>query len=221
MNPRHPRLLGLVLAPALALLPLAAPAAAQDDEGYAWGEEGGGTTGTSALGGEDPLRVQATVGAGVGFRLLRNLDFDQEFILPPYLDVGAAVFLPGTDLRHGGGVAVSTIMTGEADTEAFQQWVLTPSYHLLLPLQRVAGMDQDVLQVQVRAGVPIVFTHVPLSDPNVTIGGELAAALFAKFLAGLGAYLEVQGAIYGGYDFTFHPVVSVDAGLVLDYEFLP
>ncbi len=206
---------------ALLLLPALPMEAAAQDEGYAWGEEGGGSTGTGSATGEDPLRIQATLGAGVGFRLLRNLDYNQEFLVPPYIDLGAAVFLPGTELRHGGGIAVSTILLDDDETRAFQQWALTPSYHLLLPLQRMGVMDQDIVQIQLRVGVPVVFTHVFNSSPNVTIGGEIGAALFVKFLAGLGVYLEAQGALYGGYNFTFHPVVSVDAGLMFDYEVLP
>lgn len=215
-----PSFAALIIAP---LLALATPtgAAAQDEEGYAWGEEGGGSTGTDAASGDDPLRIQATLGGGIGFRLLRNLDYDQDFIVPPYIDLGVALYLPGTDIRHGGGVAVSTILMDDAETELLTQWVLTPSYHMLLPLQRIAGMDQDILQIQLRFGIPVVFTHVPSEGPNVTFGGELGAALFVKFLAGLGLYLEAQGALYGGYDFSLHPVVSVDAGFIIDYEVLP
>ncbi|MGE0791842.1 MAG: hypothetical protein AB7S26_39575 [Sandaracinaceae bacterium] len=205
--------------PSLLLAP--ADARAQDDEGYAWGEEGGGSTGNDIATGEDPLRIQAMLGGGVGFRILRNLDYDQQFIVPPYIDLGAAVYLPGQELRHGVGLGVSTILTNDADTLALTQWVLTPSYQLNLPFQRLLAMDQDILQLQFRVGIPVVFSHVSGSGPNVTFGGEIGASFIVKFLAGLGVYLEVQGAIYGGYRFTFHPVVSIDAGFVLDYEVLP
>lgn len=212
----------LTVAALFATLTLPQVAAAQD-EGYAWGEEGGGSTGSdfAGQGGEDPLRIQATLGGGIGVRLLRNRDYDQDFLVPPYIDLGVALYLPGNELRHGGGIAVSTILTSDTDAMAGAQWVVTPSYHLLLPLQRLAGMDQDILQIQLRFGIPIVFTHVPLDDPNVTFGGELGAAIFVKFLAGLGLYLEAQGALYGGYDFTLHPVISADAGFIMDYEVLP
>ncbi|MCA9608583.1 MAG: hypothetical protein KC619_23430 [Myxococcales bacterium] len=202
----------------------ALPASAQD-EGYAWGEEGGGgDTGQSASS-DDPLRIMGYLGGGIGFRLLANLDFGHTFIAPGYLDLGGAVFLPGRELRHGIGLYLSSNLSEDAGGQTpFSQWSITPSYNLLLPLWRIVdGMTQDDMQVQIRVGVPIVIAQ-RLGDPeqvNVTFGGELAAAFQYKFLAGFGVYVEAQLDLYGGYDDTVHPIVALDAGFVIDYEVLP
>src|SRR5690606_15419628 len=91
----------------LTLASASASARAQVDEerpgearggSYAWGAP-------AAAQPEDPLRIMAYLGGGVGFRLLANLDppFNHEFLSPAYLELGGAVFLPGAELRHGVG----------------------------------------------------------------------------------------------------------------------
>jgi hypothetical protein len=215
------------------LLASAGVAHAQDDErpgqarsDYAWGGAGGADRAAEP---DDPLRIQAWLGVGVGFRLLRNLDppFIQDFIAPAFLDFGAAVFLPGGDLRHGVGLGVSTGLTRDQNhgVGPGEQWAFTPSYHLLIPLRRLLDdRDHDLLQLQGRVGVPLVFSS-PLADQNAsvdfTLGLEVAAGLQVKFLAGLGLYFEVQAGFYGGSQATVHPIISVDGGLFFDYEVLP
>jgi hypothetical protein len=216
---------------AVVLLCASAPAAAlaQDGEvagdsgaGYAWGE-GGGSTGGSAM--EDPLRIMAYAGVGVGARLVRNIDpeFDHEFATPPYLDVGGALYLPGGDIRHGPAFFLSTNLTGEYNSgvQGLRQWSLTPGYQILIPLRRVIdGMDHDWLHLQGRLGIPITLSGVG-DDVYVSPGLELAAAVHFKFLAGLGVYFEIQGNLYGGFGETVHPTISGDLGLLFDYEVLP
>ena len=168
-------------------------------------------------------------GVGIGFRPLRNLDqpFDQEFLAPAYLDVGGAVFLPGGDLRHGAGLTLSAPIiddpSGGVSTQAFTQWAFTPSYHLLLPLNRyLEDMQHDIIQLQGRVGVPLVVTS-KLGDSGVdfSVGLELGVAVHIKIFAGLGLYAEVQAGLYGGTNDTVHPLISVDGGLFMDYEVLP
>ena len=213
-----------VLALGLATAP--SPAAAQD-EGYAWGE-GGGSTGRAASS-DDPLRIMAYLGGGLGFRLLANLDplFDHTFLAPAYLDLGAAVYLPGRELRHGVGLYLSTNLSADNGSNGqapLTQWAITPSYQLLLPLWRLLeGMDRDELQVQLRFGIPLVFGQGLRDRSRVvfTLGGELAAAIHYKFLAGFGIYAEAQLDVYGGIADTVHPVIAIDAGFLIDYEVLP
>jgi hypothetical protein len=189
---------------------------------YAWGER------ADRAPVEDPLRIMTWLGAGIGFRPLRNLDtpFTQSFVTPAYLDLAAAVFAPGTDVRHGGGLAVSTNVSADPSDNGlpgFQQWVITPSYHLLLPLYRIAGMADDIVQIQLRLGIPIVISRALATITGgieATFGGELGLAFNFKFLAGLGMYLELQGDLYGGTQDTVHPTLSADAGFVIDYEVL-
>jgi hypothetical protein len=193
-------------------------------EGYAWGEGG-----ARASDGEDPVRIQAWLGVGAGLRLLRNLDppFQQDFLVPPYLDLGAAVFAPGTDIRHGGGLTLSMNLMQDVSNGVLpgEQWAITPSYHLMIPLRRVlSDMQHDLVQLQGRVGVPIVLGTALGSASggvDVSVGLELGVSAIVKFLAGLGVYLEVQFAIYGGTNNTVHPILTFDGGLVFDYEVLP
>jgi hypothetical protein len=213
----------------LALGSFAASAHAQEEVGgaprggYAWGE---GERATAEP--DDPMRIMAFVGAGAGFRLLRNLDspFLQDFLTPAFLDLGVAVFLPGAEVRNGAGLTVSANlvsdrgMSGAVGPGPFAQWSFTPSYHLLFPLRRIiSDMQDDLVHLQLRLGLPIVVS-VERSFVDVSVGGELAFAVFAKFLAGLGMYFEAQAGIYGGSDDTIHPILTFDAGFFVDYEVL-
>lgn len=213
----------------LTLASASASARAQVDEerpgearggSYAWGAP-------AAAQPEDPLRIMAYLGGGVGFRLLANLDppFNHEFLSPAYLELGGAVFLPGAELRHGVGFNITTGLTQDVNTAGVQpleQWVLTPSYHLLIPLRRlVPDLQHDWLSVQGRFGIPVVLGAALAGDGvDVSVGVELGASLLFKFLAGLGLYVEAQVAAYGGTADTVHPILAIDGGLLWDYEVL-
>ena len=218
---------------ALALAIASSPVSAQDDEdfepagdargGYAWGAGGAARP-------DDPLRIMGYAGAGFGVRMLANLDppFHQDFLTPAYVEAGGAVYLPGGDLRHGAGLSLATNVTQDAGTGGIQpgnQWAITPSYQLLIPLRRlVPDLTHDWLQIQGRVGIPIVIgTALGSTDGSidVALGGELALAFHFKFLAGLGLYAEVQAAVFGGSKNTVHPMLAFDAGLLFDYEVLP
>lgn len=219
--------ISLVLA--LALLGVSRADAQLDPElassgGYAWGED------RASEEADDPLRIMAFAGAGFGLRLIRNIDpeFSQEFIAPFYLDLGAAVFLPGAEIRHGFGLALSTNLTADTPSTpyaspALGQWLITPSYHFLIPLRRVIPeLSHDWLHIQGRVGIPLVFsTNLQGDVATVTAGGELAAAFHFKFLAGLGLYVEANVSVFGGVNDTIHPLLGLDAGLLFDYEVLP
>lgn len=219
---------------ALALLGTCPRARAQADEetasdaggdGYAWGEPE-----SRAAEPEDPLRIMGYVGAGLGFRPLRNLDppFNQDFMSPAYLDLAGVVYLPGSELRHGVGLGVSTTLSNDVNSgvRMFRQWALTPAYYLLIPLRRlIPDLGHDWVQLQGHVGVPIVISQAlgsppDSSDVDVTFGGELGVGVNFKFLAGLGVYFEAQVAAYGGTSNTVHPVISADLGFVVDYEVL-
>ena len=226
--------MSLVVASAAILLLASAsliPAdAAAQEESYAWGDPGeGDTPAESGATGDDPLRIVGYIGGGIGFRLLANLDppFEHSFLTPGYLDLGAAVYLPGRELRHGAGLAVSVNLSndaGRAGQRAFTQYVLTPSYQILLPLWRIMeGLGYDEVQLQIRAGIPIVIGE-GLGDRarvDLAFGGEVALAVHYKFLAGFGLYAEAQVTVIGGLNDTVHPFISVDGGLMFDLEVLP
>jgi hypothetical protein len=205
-------------------------ASAQDEE-YAWGGGGNAEEGEAAPRRglpEDPLRIAAFAGAGVGFRLLRNLDapFSQDFVAPGYLDVGFAAYAPGGDVRIGGGLAISTTITQDQmeGVAAFEQWAFTPAVYLLVPIYRLMpDLGGDWLQIQAHLGLPIVVTAPALgveNGVNVTLGGELGLGLNIKFLAGIGVYVEAQVGVYGGSNDTVHPLIGIDGGFLIDYEVL-
>lgn len=213
-----------------ALLLVSLPASAQVDEdlgesrgeGYAWGEGA-----RAAPTGEDPLRIQGFAGVGVGARLLRNLDspFEQDFFVPLYMDFGAAIFAPGAEVRHGASLTISTNLMADAGSNpvlAGEQWAITPSYVAMIPLYRLMPeLGADLIQLHGRLGVPIVFAPGLVTDAlDISVGLEVGISGLFKFLAGMGAYVEVQFAFYGGTGGTIHPMLLFDAGLAIDYEVL-
>ncbi|HEY8429694.1 MAG TPA: hypothetical protein VIL20_15020 [Sandaracinaceae bacterium] len=219
------RRISMVLA--LMLAGASASARAQlDDErpgqargGYAWG--------APAAQPDDPLRVMAYAGAGIGLRLLANLDppFNHEFLAPAYVELGGLVVLPGGELRHGFGLNVATGVTQDVNSAGIQpleQWSLTPSYHLVVPLRRlVPDLQYDWLTLMGRFGIPVTLGAALEGDGvDVSVGAELGGMLLFKFLAGLGLYVEVQVGVYGGSVNTVHPILAIDGGLLWDYEVL-
>ncbi len=195
---------------------------------YAWG-------GNRAAEPEDPLRIVGYTGAGIGIRLLANLDppFHQDFVAPAYWELGGAVYFPGAELRHGVGLSFTTNLTPDGTMsggiQPGSQWVITPSYHLLVPLRRlIPDLGHDWVSIQGRVGIPLVFGAAlgGGGGTDFSLGGELAAAVLFKFLAGFGLYVELQAAVFGGGpnptgESTVHPMLGIDGGLLIDYEVLP
>lgn len=207
---------------------------AQDEDERAGQARGSYAWGDRAAEPEDPLRVMGYTGLGVGIRLLANLDppFHQDFVAPAYYEVGGAVFLPGAEVRHGFGLGLTTNLTADGTTsggiQPGTQWVITPSYHLLVPLRRLMpDLGHDWISIQGRVGIPLVFgAALGGGGTEFALGGELAAAVLFKFLAGFGLYLEISAAVFGGGpnpagESTVHPVLGIDGGLLFDYEVLP
>ena len=214
---RGPLIITSALIASIALTPTASLA---QDEGYAWGDETENTQAPPTR--DDPARVMAWLGAGVGFRLVQNLDFSQSFMSPAYLDLGAAYFFEGTDIRHGVGGTVSTNLTAGEQNQlaALAQWVIAPAYHLDIPFRRLMGWDHDWFHLQGRFAVPLVLgaQFGGGSAVDFSVGLELGVTGIFKFLAGLGVYVDAQIGVYGGADETVHPIITVDGGLLWDYE---
>ncbi|MGF1466475.1 MAG: hypothetical protein ACFCGT_10095 [Sandaracinaceae bacterium] len=208
------------------------PASAQaqgvtDSDAELAGESREGVFGQQEVPPDDPWRVMGFLGAGIGLRIgpRENSPWFQEVIAPPYLELGGAAFLPGRAVRHGLGVFVSANLIsdggGTRQVDAFNQYTITPSYHLLVPLYRAAGMEHDTVQVQGRLGAPLNLTAQQGGGLSFSPGVELGAAIHYKFLAGLGVYLEATGNLTFGALETLHWLVAFDAGLLWDFEFLP
>jgi hypothetical protein len=186
---------------------------------YAWGEGGGGGGGATQPSVHRFARVFGSLGAGVSMRLYYDDrspgegGLGQEFLAPAYLQLRGGYFLEGDgDLQHGFGLGLSTTLMDDPPNYdvgfyAFSQWTVTPTYYLRIWLS-------DEVQLLTQVGVPIA-----LSGTYQAFGVELGAGLLYKFLAGFGIYAQVT---FSGYFAQFfQPLLSIDAGLAIDYEVLP
>jgi hypothetical protein len=162
---------------------------------------------------DQPGHYVATVGVGAPLRLSRNVDFDQGTTGPLFTDVFAGYALPGAiRLRHGAGVGLSLNLTDEGGfTEpvgAGEQLVVMPAYFAFFDI------DPDWMGLG-HVGVPVLLTN------GTSIGAELAAGLAYRLRAGLGVYSEAGVNVFPGAESTLHPTLSLELGVVVDYEVLP
>lgn len=166
----------------------------------------------SAESADGPERYLGALSSGAGLRLARNVDFGQSVLVPAYIDVLAGYVLPGGALRSGFGLGASIAYTDDGGyTEpviALEQLVLMPAYLLRYELD----LDWTVLA---HAGVPIVVAGGP------SFGLEVAGALGYRFLAGFGGFAELGFDTFIGTSKTFHPLVTLELGVFVDYEVLP
>ena len=201
-------------------------ASAQDDEragaargSYAWGD---GTTDTPGTPSGPPRhrygRVFGSVGAGMTIRILEYHVgvLDQTRFAPPYLQLRGGFFFEGDgDLQHGVGLGIATPMNGEGlpdrdgviyGVDPFAAWTFTPQYLLRI-------WFDDWIQLLGRVGASVTAAAA------FNWGVEVGVGPVIKFLAGLGAYAEASFSTFFGTE--YHPLVSLEAGIVIDYELLP
>jgi hypothetical protein len=185
---------------------------------YAWGEGGaGGGAAQPAV--HRFARIFASVGGGFSMRLYYDDrapaegGLGQAFIAPAYLQLRGGYFLEGDgDLQHGVGLGIATNLMDDppgfdVGFFALTQWTLAPTYFLRIWLG-------DELQVQAHVGVPIA-----LSGSYQSFGIELGIGVLYKFLSGFGLYAQLTASGY--FAAFFQPLISLDAGLAIDYEVLP
>lgn len=185
--------------------------------GYAWG--GGAEQSAPSSSGPGTHRfahVFGSLGAGGTLRLFYDPDtLHQDLAAPVYLQIRAGYFFEGDgDLQHGVGLGIAPNVTADPTDLAyadgffeFGQWTLAPSYLLRVWLS-------DEAQIMGSFGLPIA-----LSGTYQTFGLELGGGIVYKFLAGFGIYAHVTFSTY--FASFVQPMLSADAGLVLDYEVLP
>lgn len=185
--------------------------------GYAWG--GSGDQGGSQASGPATHRfahVFGSLGAGGTLRLFYDPDtLHQDLAAPFYLQIRGGYFFEGDgDLQHGVGLGIAANITPDPTDLAyadgffeFGQWTLAPSYLLRVWLS-------DEAQIMGSFGVPIA-----LSGTYQSIGLELGGGFVYKFLAGFGIYAHITISTY--FASFVQPMLSGDAGFVLDYEVLP
>ncbi|MDW8247101.1 MAG: hypothetical protein RMJ84_11035 [Sandaracinaceae bacterium] len=165
---------------------------------------------------EEPPRfpqVFVSLGGGVTLRLIYDEpELYQDKMAPPYVQLRGAYFFRGAgSFQHGLGLGVATNLLPDppntsiaAGFNEFGQWTLAPSYFARLWLSEEA-------QVFGAVGVPLA-----LSLLYQVAGLELSVGLIYKFLNGMGLYLATVPSLYFG--LFVQPLVSVDAGLLIDYE---
>lgn len=144
------------------------------------------------------------------FRLEHQLGETGESLslTPPYGNVGLGFALGDPDgLQHGLSVQWNWALAG------LPQHVVTPAYLLLIDGGRPWLWFG-------RAGVPVILNP----DPNA--GGELSVGGAYLFTAGIGVQAELVGNVFYGaatWDkkITTIPMLSLQAGLFVDYEVLP
>jgi hypothetical protein len=159
-------------------------------------------------------RLVASFTFGGPLRLARNVDFGQERLGPLFVDLLGGYLLPfGSWWRHGIGVGVSMNATEDGGfTEPVQpakQLVINPGY--------LAYFDFH----------PDVFCLGHLSLPFQVLekpeswGIETAIGIGYKLTAGAGVYLESSLDFFFGFDWTVHPLLSLEIGFFFDHEILP
>ena len=169
-----------------------------------------------------PLRVGTPFHLMGGFALGRGVRFDNPYRLrtelgrdaqslsltAPYADlsIGATVGDAGP-LSQGASVHASFALSG------VPQEVITPAYVLFVrPTPRFGLLG--------RAGIPIVV------EPDFNAGFEAAAGGIFYVTASVGVTASLVGSLFYGAATlesprTSIPVLSLEAGLVYDYEVLP
>ena len=166
------------------------------------------------LGGEYRLMAGMGVGRGIRFenpyRLQTELGSDARSLslTATYLDLSIGALLAGsTRVFHGVTVHGSFALDG------ITQEVVTPSYLFLYrPDPRWAILG--------RAGLPIVI------EPDANVGFELAGGGVFYLTAGLGITASLVGSLFfaaGTLESSRPtiPLLSMEAGVVYDYEVLP
>lgn len=181
-----------------------------------------GLLGASAGAADAPLRVGSSYHLMGGLSLGQGVRLDNPYRLrtelgagpeslsltAPYADVsvGATVGDAGP-ISHGVRVDTSVALSG------VPQEVITPSYLLLVrPTPRFGLLG--------RAGIPIVV------EPDLNAGFEAAGGGIFYVAAGVGVTAMLVGSLFYGAatldsSRTTIPVLSLEAGLVYDYEVLP
>ncbi|MBI5531929.1 MAG: hypothetical protein HY898_04385 [Deltaproteobacteria bacterium] len=127
---------------------------------------------------------------------------------PVYNSLGGAVTLGDPNgLQHGMALQWSRSLSG------LPQHVVTPSYMVLLARWRP-------WLPYARLGLPVIL------NPDANVGGEAAVGATYLLLAGVGVHAEMVGNVfYGAATWTTGrttiPMLSLQAGLTIDYEVLP
>jgi hypothetical protein len=185
------------LAFAVTLLCGALPAAAQEGESEAIAP---------------PPHAIAALSVGAPLRITRNVDFDQEIIAPVFMDVLLGYTLWTRGWQHGLGLGASLNMTEDG---GFTEPVGSADQLVLMPAYLGYHALNDDFALLGHLGVPIVLGETRTAGVELALGGGY------RFLAGVLAYAELGSDLFIGAGTTANMLVSLELGVMLDYEVLP
>jgi len=161
---------------------------------------------------QPPPHAFAAVSVGAPLRITRNVDFDQEVLAPVFVDALFGYTLWTRGWQHGVGLGASLNLNADGGfTEPVgvaDQLVLMPAYLGYHPLN-------DDFALLGHLGVPIVLGEA------TTAGVELALGGGHRWLAGVLAYAEAGASMFLGAGQTANVMLSLELGIMLDYEVLP
>lgn len=162
-------------------------------------------------------RILLTSAFGRGFRFNNPFRLETQLgeteqslsLTAPYHDVGLGVLFGSPNgLQHGGALRFSIALEG-VEQQALGIHYIT------------AYRDPDVpLMGYGRLGLSL------LTAPDVNVGGELAAGMAAFFTGAVGVHAELVGNLFYGAgsleaQYTAIPILSLQGGIIADFEVLP
>jgi len=159
-----------------------------------------------------PPHALAALSVGAPLRITRNVDFDQEVLAPVYVDALFGYTLWNRGWQHGVGLGASLNLT---DDGGFTEPVGVADQYVLMPSYLGYHALNDDFALLGHVGVPIV-----LGD-TTTAGVELALGGGYRWLAGVLAYAEAGASMFIGSSTTANVLLSLELGVMLDYEVLP
>lgn len=178
-----------------------------------WLSLASGATAQSASTDASLPRFIAGVSAGLPLRITRNVDLAQSATAPLFTDLLAGyVFRGASRFQHGVGLGVSLNLSADGGfTEPVagtEQFVMMPTYLLAW------NPDPDVFGLG-HAGLPLA-----VAGTNA-FGLELGFALGYRWLAGTSTFAELGFDVFRGVGGTLHPSLSLELGVLFEYEVLP
>lgn len=157
-------------------------------------------------------RIFASVGAGGGLRMVQYNNLTQERYIPAFLQLRGGWFFSGEgDFQHGAALGVSANIMPDGSTvtgiDPFGQWTFSLAY-----IARYWFDDSWQAYGSLAASIA-------LDDSAQLPGAELNIGMIYKPWAGLGGYLGLGASAFFAND--VQPLLSGEAGVVIDWEVLP
>lgn len=159
-----------------------------------------------------PPHAIAALSVGAPLRVTRNVDFDQEVLAPVFVDALFGYTLWTRGWQHGLGLGASLNMTEDG---GFTEPVGIADQLVLMPAYLGYHALNDDFALLGHLGVPIVLGQATTAGVELALGGGY------RWLAGVLAYAELGGDMFIGSGTTANVLVSLELGVMLDYEVLP